>query len=148
MTLKNDAEKLVSYLVDWVKAQSSAQEGRKAPWSWVVSLITGLVALSIVGFVYYRSWRQGKELAKLQHDKDVNEQLRLRGENARALATNKVQRAVLKKKGQEAAAKVKELDLQIKDLENAKNETIKDIEELNSWSGVDKLLASRKSSDS
>jgi len=146
--MDNETKKTLDKVVDWIKSNKETHGGSKSPWSLVVGLMTAAVALLATGFMYYRAWKQGKVIAKLKHEKDLAEQVKLTGEVARQVSKNKVQAAILRKKGKLAEEKIKELDTQLKELDDVRTKTTNDIKAINSWSDVDSFLSKRKNGES
>jgi len=126
----------------WVKDQGKKQESRSTPMAWVTSLIVGAVALLAVGFMYWRSWKQGRELAKLKHEKDVAVQGEIRAKAQSALDENNKAAAVHSLSVQKSKQLVEKLEGDLKAIEARKVKTDAEINALKSWDDVDRYLES------
>lgn len=133
--------KIKNMLLGWVKGQSETQQDRKGPWAWIAGLVVTLVSMAGLAFMAYREWKQGKEIAKLKHERDVAEEVKHRGEMAKQVTKNEVRAAVLRKKGRDAEEKIKELDEQLKGLEENATKNNQEIDALRNWRDVDLWLA-------
>lgn len=128
-------------ITGWVKGQGEKQQDRKAPWNWITGLIVGVVALVAVGLMYWRSWKQGRELAKLKHERDVNEQERERAEVTKAMAINQKKIHTHSIEVQKAKNRIREIDEFIDEEEDKKAETCEKINALKNWRDLDRYLS-------
>lgn len=140
MTNLGDAKKTLDKLTGWVKGQGEKQQKRKAPWAWVTTLVVGAVALFAVGFMYWRSWKQGRELAKLKHKRDVAEQEKKRTSVSEAIAVTDKKIRTHSLEAERAKKRVDELDKDLGKITNESNETREKIDALKNWRDVDRYL--------
>jgi YesN/AraC family two-component response regulator len=140
MTNSSDIESPLDKITGWVKHQGEKQQKRKVPWNWVTGLIVGAVALLAVGFMYWRSWKQGRELAKLKHERDVTEQEKAQAKVSEAMAVN--QRRALKHKMEAERLKIyiETINEDLGKITNETTETNKKIDSLKNWRDVDRYL--------
>ena len=136
-----DAKKLVDKLTVWVKGQGGKQQERRAPWSWVAGLAVAAVAMLAVGFMYWRAWRQGKELAKLKHERDVTKQTAARAELADRVTIREEEANKLLEEVVEADRRIVEIDRNLRETADAKTRTDEDIDALKNWRDVDRYLS-------
>ena len=144
MTLTNlsDAKGTLDKLTSWVKGQGEKQQNRKAPWAWVTTLIVGAVALLAVGFMYYRSWKQGRELAKLKHERDVREEEAVQAKVAEGMAVTDRQIAEHKVEVRRTESRLERLDQELEKITNEATATRFVIDALKNWDDVDRYLSS------
>lgn len=134
-------DKIKNTLVGLVSEQSEKQEDRRGSWGWITGLAVTVVAIIGAAFVAYRSWKQGKELAKLKHEKDVAEAEKHRGEVASMVTSSEVRAAVWRKKGSEAEERLKKIDENLKGLEKDATRTQQELEALKNWRDLDQWAA-------
>lgn len=108
MTDLQQAKDFIQKIVKWTEGHGSQQATRSTPWRWVVGLLVGAAAALFVGFLYYRAWKKGRELAKLKHEKDVLE--------------TKQKMAIINEK---MSTNQHEMDLALIDFKHAKLATVK-----------------------
>lgn len=128
---------LIDKLITWVKGQSTQQPARSGVSGWVVGGLVAVVAFLGVALLYYRSWKQGAEMAKLQHEKDVrSEEIK---QAAVTIAVTKNEAEVVKHRAVivEALKKLDSIDTQMQAVDDKKARTIDEIGNLKSWRDVD-----------
>lgn len=145
MTKLNDVKGILDKLVDWTKGQGEKQSKRSNPWGWVTGLLVSAVALFTAGFLAWRARKQGKELAKLKHEKDVAEQKKITSEASSKTIKNQVKAATLRADAVEAIEKIKELDKQIEEIEARRTKHEKQIDAVKNWDDVARLRTSEGS---
>jgi hypothetical protein len=136
----NPEKLMLDKLADWVKGQGEPQQERARPVSWVTGLVIAAIAMMAIAFFYWRSWRQGKKLAKLLHEKDVLEQKAIQAEIDSKIKKTNIEAARRRRAASEAWVKAKELDEQIRAATERKTRTTEEIDALKNWRDVDRYL--------
>ncbi len=136
----SDAKGTLDKLTGWVKGQGKKQQSRKAPWAWITTLLVGAVALFAVGFMYWRSWKQGRALAKLKHERDVVEQNKARAEVTDAMAVNEKKIRTHSLEIERSKHRIKRLDVDLGKITDETIETHEKIDLLKNWRDVDRYL--------
>ena len=103
---------------------------------WVTKLVILIIGLSVIAVFAWSSWRNGKKLAKLEHERDVLEE-----EKHQAELDNKLD--ALERRKEEALADIAAIDDAVASLEDEKRlndkrheEALKDIDSIDSWDDI------------
>ncbi len=136
-----DLHKYKGKLLNWVKGQGSKQKERSGPWKLISGLFVSAIAMAGLAFMYYRSWRQGKEIAKLKHERDVANQKKRSAALEFKVTTNKLKEAALRKKRLEASQREKKLNKVLKGLEKNETKNRNEIANLQNWRDIDSFLS-------
>lgn len=127
-------------LSDLVKNQGEKQQDRSGLVKLLAGIGIGLLAIGTIAFLYYRLWKQSRELAKLRHERD--------------LAAERINQAKLKKEVEginksikvidlatdKAQKELKKLDDELLKTEIKTNETKKTIDDISNWRDLDNYL--------
>lgn len=65
-------------ILAWVQKQKEANKDK--PWGWTEAIVVGVIVLVAMAASAFSAWLKGREIAKLQHQIDVEEELRLQQE--------------------------------------------------------------------
>ncbi len=134
---------MLNQLESWVKSQGEKQQKRGKSWSWVSGLLVAAIAMLAIGFAYFRAWKQGRELAKLKHEKDVAKQ-ELEVKKVTDLVTEREKTQAKKWVViREAEDKIVAIDAALKVLDEKKAETHATIDAMRNWDDVDRYLFER-----
>lgn len=131
---------LVDKLTGWVKGQGPKQEKRSTSWGWTTSLAVGAVAMLAVGFMYWRSWKQGRRLAKLEHERDLTEQTKAKAALAAETAATNKKIQLNELEAIRAKNRIKRLDEDLGKITDETIETREKIDMLKNWRDVDRYL--------
>lgn len=134
---------ILDKLIEWVQ-EKHVDHAINDTGNTITKVLLGLVAIVAAAFLYYRAWKQGKELAKLQHEKDVLEE-----KSIQKVTKDKIDQSL------EAISKLKQLeisnlnkisivDLQLKKLDEERTKTKNEIESLETWSDINRYLDQHK----
>lgn len=135
------SKSVVERVVDWANSQGGEQKSRSRPWRWVVGLGIGAVVLFFIAFLTWRAFRQGRELAKLKHERDVGEQNKIRAEKEMLLEANERDISKYNAKVWELRGEIKRIDDGIEAVEEENRRAKESIDALQTWDDVDKWLA-------
>ena len=72
------SSKDIDGLLGWVQKQKDKSEKDGKPWSWILALIASLLVFLPLAFAAYGAWKKGREIAKLKHKIDVDEEAKRR----------------------------------------------------------------------
>jgi uncharacterized protein HemX len=127
-------KKIVAGNTETKESANSAQPPATSSKSWVSTIILVLVALAGVALWAWISWRQGKELAALRHEKNkvelLKEQAELKKKVAQYLSTiDKAEQQI-----EESTEKVRLLEADIKAEEARLEANMHAIHSITSWS--------------
>ena len=143
MTDLEKAQDTLSKVTEWVSNQGKAQTERSSPASWVMGLLVAAVAMIGLGIAYWRARKQGKEIAKLKHEKDVAARDKEQADLAHKITKSSVRAAKLRAKGRRAEITIEEVDRKLKEIEENATSTRSQIDALKNWDDVDRYLSSR-----
>ena len=144
-TTKPKLEKaMMTQLESWVKSQGEKQPKRSKSWSWISGLLIAAIAMLAMGFAYFRAWKQGRELAKLKHEKDVAKQELERKKVSDLVTEREKAQAAKWVTIREAEDKVTAIDVALKVLDEKKVRTHETIKALRDWDDVDRYLNSQR----
>lgn len=132
---------MLQKIVDWVDSQGKKQPERNRVWRWVLGLGIGAIVLFFLTYMAWRAYKQGRELAKLKHERDVNVQRQIKAEKDALLEAN------TEKIDKHAETLVhlrnenKQIDAAIQAIEEEYLSTKERINALQTWDDIDKYLA-------
>jgi len=139
--IPEDAEKkALDQLGSWVKSQGKKTTGAKG-WLW--GLLVGAIALATVAFFYYRAWQRGKELAKLKHARDVQQQEQQRENIDMQLAADEAQKKRLLGQAELREKAISAINDEIQAVQARKERDAKDIDAIRSWRDFDRHISGK-----
>lgn len=138
--MEAEMKTVLDQLATWVKDQGTAQKERSGAGGWLAGLGVAVVALIGIALLYWRDWNKGKELAKLQHEKDVALQEAKRAEALSRIKENENKIEELHARSDFYKARIVDIDKQIKTVDAVKAGAINDIDHLKNWRDVDRYL--------
>ena len=141
MTDLQESQETLDKIVNWVKSQGEQQTDREKPWKWITGFVVAAVAMFGIGLAYWRARKQGKELAKLKHEKDVTEREIELGKLANQVARSQARTAILRERGKRAEERITEIDENLKEKMNATTRITQNIHALKNWDDVDRYLS-------
>ena len=141
MTDLKEVKGIIDKVSGWVQGQGPKQEKRGKAWSSITGLVIGAIALFTVAYISWRAHRQGKKLAKLQHERDVAEQRKITNEVSARVMKNAARAATLRKQAEESKAKIEELDKEIAEIEARRTRNKNEIDAVKNWDDVARLRA-------
>jgi len=127
-------------VLGWVegKKEESQKEGKS--WGWVMGLIMAVIVFIALAYAAYTAWKKGKEIAKLKHKIDVDEELKKQAEADAKIERNKVEVAGLQVEAARLENLIEESKKQIEKLEVERKAEHAKIDKITSWEDVDALL--------
>jgi uncharacterized protein HemX len=134
----DEEKKIMDSLVDFVESTKSKKK------KGIVSLLLVLLVTAIAGaYFYFKAWKQGKEYAKLLHEKDVAEQQRQVHEADIKLSTLESEKQENIQIVAEKESQIKDLDSKLERLQLEHAEVTNKISKLTSWDDVDDFLGNK-----
>jgi hypothetical protein len=134
-------KRLLDELASWVKNQGGQQKDRSAPWSWVTGLLIAAIAMLVIGFFYWRAWRQGKKIAKLLHEKDVAKEKALQADVDAKIGRTNLEAAKRRRAASKAWLEAQRLEEELNKARKAETRTTEEISALKNWRDIDRHLA-------
>jgi len=137
---KEDLEETLKGVLGWVQTKKETSKEKGKSWGWVVGLITAVLAFIGLAFAAWSAWKKGREIAKLKHKIDVDEEKKIQAGVDAAVADNDEKQNKLLEKANELEHKIDESKLAIIRLEEERKSIHKKIDKITSWEDVDELL--------
>lgn len=106
---------------------------REETAGWISTLVTLVVALVMGAIAVYAAWKSGKEVARLRHEKDVEEENRREAELHSATQGLQEERLLALRKAAEHRARVDQLNGQIAVVEAQRQSRLAQIDQITSW---------------
>lgn len=141
--LNNQIEGVAKDLIEWVKSQGGKQEDRGSLSQTAVWLIISAISFVIIGYLHYQLGQKGKQLAALQHEKDVAAEQKRQAEENKLLEANKAIRQQLSDDIRANDIEIQVLDLQLKELETKRNKIHEDLQAVRNWNDLDNLRSNK-----
>jgi len=140
---KNDLTEVKQKLNSLLEAvQSKKEESQKSgtSWGWVTAAIAAILAFVGLAFAAYDAWKKGREIAKLKHEMDKQEELKIQAEiNAKITAESDVQKSQ-RMVAEQLAKQIEKTKKEIIALEKERLSVHNKIDKVTSWADIDKLM--------
>jgi DNA repair exonuclease SbcCD ATPase subunit len=144
---KTEAQEILDKLTTWLESHGEQQPTRSTPWRLVVGLVLGTLAALLVAYAAYKLRKANKELARLQHERDVAIQDKLRASAEAKIADTQERIDGRLSEVKEADARLAQLEVQSASLEQKAVKTLENIDALQNWDDVDRYLARNAGED-
>lgn len=131
---------ILNKIVGFMKDQTASKAEAPASSKWVYWLVIGIAAVISIAIAYYLMWKKGREIAKLQHEKDVNDELKRQEEENKKITSSTSEISVANAKIQELTKKNSDIDSQLLEIENQKKIVERQLENAKNWQDLDKLF--------
>lgn len=125
---------------NWATGQGAKQGERSRPWAWVTGLVVAAVAAIALGVAHWRQRKIGKELAKLKHEKDLEQRTKENLVAIEAVNITSTLSARLRKEIVAIEVKIAGIDAMLDDVEKEREIKNDQIEKLSNWRDVDRFL--------
>ena len=140
-----DIVTLANGLRDWIKNQGKANSNRDGLWKWLSGLMVSAIAMLTIGMMYWRARKQGKQLAKLLHERDLAEEIVNRGKVLDFVSRNEIEAEKRRATTKEAKIVIDEIDKTIMEIKNNATKTKTDIQNLKNWRDFDNFVTANNS---
>jgi len=122
--------------------QTKKEESQKSgtPWGWVAAAIASILAFVGLAFAAYDAWKKGREIAKLKHEIDVQEEMKIQAEIRVKLATEEKLQKAQTLIVEQLAKQIAQTKAQILLVEQERQAVHAKIDKVTSWADIDKLM--------
>ena len=126
-------------LLGWIEGKKEESKSSGKSWTWVMGLIAAAVVFIALAYAAYTAWKQGREIAKLKHKIDVEDEKKQQVEADMKININKEGHAKLVVEAATLGNIIEEGKKQIGELEAERKAINSKIDRVTSWEDVDKL---------
>ena len=126
-------------VLGWVQKEKEKSKAEGKPWGWVMGLIAAVVVFIALAFAAYTAWKKGREIAKLKHKIDVDEEKKLQVEADAKISKLVLEKANLESEATQLWAKIIKTKAEITKVELERKKLNEKIDKITSWEDVDKL---------
>jgi hypothetical protein len=132
----------IDNVIGAVQNRKSDQKSGKG--GWIAALITGVLALLGIALLAWQSWKSGKELAKLQHEKAVREEQAHQAQvDAKLAVSEEAKKKALELKDR-LVAEIEEIKKDAAEVKTERKQQDKLFEKIKSWDDVDTIVKHKK----
>jgi septal ring factor EnvC (AmiA/AmiB activator) len=124
-------------VLGWVQKKKEESQAQGKPWSWAMALIAAVIVCIALAYAAYVAWKKGREIAKLKHKIDVDEEKKKAAEADAKIEKNKVKAAELEVEAARLTNLINEGKKQIKETEEERKKLHKKIDTITSWEDLD-----------
>jgi hypothetical protein len=126
-------------VLGWVQKKKEKSKAEGKSWGWVGGLAMAVIVFFALAYAAYTAWKKGKEIARLKHKIDVNEEKKKAAEVDSKVEKNRVKSAELEVEAARLENLIGEGKRQIKKLEAERKAAHNQIDAVTSWEDVDNL---------
>lgn len=126
-------------VLGWVQGKKEESKAEGKPWGWVMGLVAAAVVFIALAIFAFKAWQRGREIAKLKHKIDVDEEAKKQAEIDMKININKKEHAKLVVEAATLGNLIEEGKKQIKEIEAERKRLNSKIDKVTSWEDVDKL---------
>ncbi len=128
----------MNQLVDFIKKY---KESNPSGWrKWIIGSVVAILTLVVIGVFAFQAAMRGRELARLQHERDMAKEEVHRAQVNMTLAKQKEEAERHEAAADAAMDRVADVEEQIKELENQHSASESLIDSIRSWDDVDRLV--------
>lgn len=129
----------VEGVLGWVQAKKEESKKEGNSWGWVIGLIMAIIVFFALAYAAYTAWKKGREIAKLKHKIDVDEEKKKQAQANAKIEKNSLEAANLEKVSNDLQVTIDKLKDQIKKTEAERKKLNNKINTITSWEDVDSL---------
>lgn len=126
-------------VLGWVQKKKDESKASGQSWGWLMAVLAAVVVFVALAYAAYTAWKKGREIAKLKHKIDVDEEKKIAAEAEARININDRARAKLKEEAAVLGNLIEEGKKQIKELEEERKALNDKIDKITSWEDVDNL---------
>lgn len=119
--------------------KSKGEDGSKKKTGAIIALVIGAVAAVIIAILSFRAWKTGKKMAKLLHEKAVNEEKFIQAEVDKKIAVSEEAKQAAAALIEEIHHKIVEINEALEEAETIYDQAKDTIHEIKTWDEFDKL---------
>ena len=137
-------QSILTSIKDWfVSKGESKNSSGSTTYKWLIGLFVG--ALSLLGLAYavWVQYKQGKELAKLKHEKDLAEEKLKQDEFNKKVAVHDLDIVESNKNIADSKKEIEELEVKLKKAEEDNKRISDEINAINDWDSSDGINKSK-----
>lgn len=136
----NEVKQKLNSLLEAVQGKKEESQKSGTPWGWVTAAIAAILAFVGLAFAAYDAWKKGREIAKLKHEMDKQEELKIQAEiNAKITAESDLQKSQ-QMVAEQMAKQIEKTKTEIIALEKERLAVHDKIDKVTSWTDIDKLM--------
>jgi len=142
-TTKADLEevkKKLDGLLGAVQTKKEESQSSGSPWGWVTAAIAAVLAFVGLAFAAYDAWKKGREIAKLKHEIDVQEEMKIQAEIRAKLTTEEQLQKSQKMVADQLSKQIEQTKAQILLVEQERQAIHAKIDKVTSWADIDSLM--------
>jgi cell division protein FtsL len=124
-------------LLGWIQKEKVKSKESGKPWSWVMALIAAAVVFISLAMAAYQAWKKGREIAKLKHKIDMDEEAKKQAAVSAAVAKEKDKVKHAEIKASILESKIDIAKEEIRRLEEERKALNKKIDTITSWEDLD-----------
>ena len=127
-------------LLGVVQAKKEESQSSGTPWGWIAAAIAAVLAFVGLAFAAYDAWKKGREIAKLQHEADIQVEVKMKAEIDAKLATEDAIQKAQQMVAEQMAKQIEKTKAQILLIEEERKAARDKIDKVTSWVDIDNLM--------
>ena len=126
-------------VLGWIEKKKDQSKSSGKSWGWITGLAAAVVVFIALAYAAYTAWKKGREIAKLKHKIDVDEEKKIQAESDAKLASVRMDIEHHKAEAITLKDRIAVDKVQIKKLEEERKALNAKIDKITSWEDVDNL---------
>lgn len=135
----DEVKKKLDGLLGIVQTKKEESQKSGTPWGWITAAIATILAFVGLAFAAYDAWKKGREIAKLKHEIDVQEEMKQQADIAKKLTAEVDKQNAQQFLSDRLGKQIDSAKTQIVILEQARKAAHDKIDQVTSWADIDKL---------
>lgn len=133
-------KKYLTKLKDWLTAKGESKNSSSSSiYKWVLGIVVGAISLLGLAYAAYVQYKQGKELAKLKHEKDLAAEKLKQDELKAKIATHELDIVESLKNIADSKQELKDLEEKLKKAEEDNKRISDEINAIDNWAAADEF---------
>jgi cell division protein FtsL len=126
-------------VLGWVEKKKEKAKAEGKPWGWVAGLIAAVLVFFALAYAAYTAWKKGREIAKLKHKIDVDEEKKKAAEADAKIEANLMEKTKLEAEAIKLESSIATDKADILNLEAERKKLNAKIDKVTSWEELDNL---------
>jgi cell division protein FtsL len=126
-------------LLGWVQQKKAESQKDGTPWGWVMAAVAAVIVFCTLAFAAYDAWKRGREIAKLKHQIDVQEEAKKKAEVDIKLSKETTFQLVQQRFITTMEAYIRRDKTIIAEIEKERQNLHTKIDQITDWSDINKL---------